>query len=276
MGYLDKKVREWGIDVRGTDRCNVTAWENGFKVNLDSFDGNAKHRQRTQLNVYTDGSKINGKTGSGVAVYEGTREIRAEHYRLPDGTTVFQAEVAAILKAAEALLQLSDQQLRYVKFFVDSQAAIMALANNFVTSKTVASAIKSLNLLAKRATSVTVVWIPAHKGHEGNERADVLAKRGAGSEESGRLVNVQQPMATIKQKIKDCVQEAWCAEWQGQPYANHSKTFYEGPNPGKARYVYKLARLELGRFVRIITGHNNLSFFQTKIGLYNNLSLIHI
>ena len=49
--------------------------------------------------------------------------------------------------------------------------------------------------------------------------------------------------------------------------ANHTKSFYAGPNPNKAKYVYKLARLELGRFVRIITGHNNLNFFQTKIGL---------
>ena len=49
--------------------------------------------------------------------------------------------------------------------------------------------------------------------------------------------------------------------------ANHAKSFYKGPNPRKAKYVYKLARLELGRFARIITGHNNLGFFQTKIGL---------
>ena len=49
--------------------------------------------------------------------------------------------------------------------------------------------------------------------------------------------------------------------------AHHSKNFYSGPNPGKAKFVYKLARLELGRFARIITGHNNLNFFQNKIGL---------
>ena len=49
--------------------------------------------------------------------------------------------------------------------------------------------------------------------------------------------------------------------------ANHAKGFYSGPNPNKAKFVYKLARLELGRFVRIITGHNNLNFFQAKLGL---------
>ena len=54
--------------------------------------------------------------------------------------------------------------------------------------------------------------------------------------------------------------------------ANHTKSFYSGPNPNKARFVYKLARLELGRFVRIVTGHNNLNFFQTKLGLYRDAS----
>ena len=41
--------------------------------------------------------------------------------------------------------------------------------------------------------------------------------------------------------------------------ANHSRSFYGGPNPSKAKFVdYKLARHELGRCIRIITGHNNL------------------
>lgn len=52
--------------------------------------------------------------------------------------------------------------------------------------------------------------------------------------------------------------------------ANHSKSFYGKPNPGKEKNVYKVARLELGRFVRIVTGHNNLNFFQNKIDLYHS------
>ena len=62
----------------------------------------------------------------------------------------------------------------------------------------------------------------------------------------------------------------WRKEWMEMKVANHAKGFYTGPNPGKAKYVCKLARLELGRLVRIITGHNNLNFFQHKLGLYNN------
>ena len=66
--------------------------------------------------------------------------------------------------------------------------------------------------------------------------------------------------------------DEWNKEWRVWPGANHSKSFYSGPNEGKAKFVYKLARLELGRFVRIITGHNNLNFFQTKLGLANDAS----
>ena len=76
-----------------------------------------------------------------------------------------------------------------------------------------------------------------------------------------------RPSSWLKGKIKECMYDEWTNEWVRYPAANHSKSFYAKPDPNKARYVYKLARLELGRFARIITGHNNLRFFQTKIGL---------
>ena len=68
------------------------------------------------------------------------------------------------------------------------------------------------------------------------------------------------------------MESEWRREWKENGMANHTKTFYDGPNKHKARHVYKLARLELGRFVRIVTDHNNLNFFQTKIGLWRNAS----
>ena len=61
--------------------------------------------------------------------------------------------------------------------------------------------------------------------------------------------------------------EKWTQQWQASISAQHSKYFYFSPNKSKARYVYKLARLELGRFIRIIIGYNNLNAFQFKLGL---------
>ena len=81
---------------------------------------------------------------------------------------------------------------------------------------------------------------------------------------------VAQPAASLKNQIETYVYKRWANCWQQAIGASHTKHFYFSPQKHKARYVYKLARLELGRFVRIVTGHNNLNSFQTKIGLFNN------
>ena len=163
--------------------------------------------------MYTDGSKLDDQTGSGVAVYKGNTEIRAEWYRLPQGTSVFQAEITAISKAAEVLTEAADTSMRFVKIFVDSQAAIMALGNTQVRSRAVEEAIDRLNVLADLVTSVTIVWIPAHKGYEGNERADVLAKRGSEETSLDRAVSVRNPVATVKGNIREGVLKEWREEW---------------------------------------------------------------
>ena len=102
------------------DGCRKIVWNQRFKINRDSFDGKAKHRQPTQYNVFTDGSKIDQQTGTGLVIYKGTKEINQNYFRLPDGTTVFQAEVTAIAKAAETLVQMNLEDMKYVKIFVDS------------------------------------------------------------------------------------------------------------------------------------------------------------
>ena len=253
-----------------SDRCSAVKWNGGFKVNLDSFSGESKHRTRTQFNIYTDGSKIDEQTGAGFTVIARGKEIMAKHYRLPNHATVFQAEITAIAMAARSIRTMSPPNLKFVKIFIDSQAAIMAVNNPMVTSKAVACAIDELNALAATTTALTLVWIPAHKGHEGNERADTLAKLGARSEDSNAAITVGKPLSTIKQDIKTAVYRDWQKQWLDHNEAHHTKGFYIGPNSSKAKYVYKLARLELGRFVRIITGHNNLNYFQHKLGLAPN------
>ena len=81
------------------------------------------------------------------------------------------------------------------------------------------------------------------------------------------MLRTGKPQATLKAGIRNGMYKEWGEEWNSMKMANHAKSFYGGPNPGKASFVYKLARMELGRLVRIVTGHNNLGFFQTKIGL---------
>ena len=44
-----------------------------------------------------------------------------------------------------------------------------------------------------------------------------------------------------------------------------TKLFYQKPDKNQAKYVLKLGRLELSRFIKIATGHNGLFYFKSKI-----------
>ena len=127
MKFLESKLKQYKINPQGSDRCHQVKWNDGFKINWDSFNGESKHRQLSQYNIYTDGGKLDGQTGAGLSICRGTEEIHHDWFRLPNGTTVFQAEVAAIARAAKALVGMRNEEIRFVKIFVDSQAAISAI-----------------------------------------------------------------------------------------------------------------------------------------------------
>ena len=91
-------------------------------------------------------------------------------------TTVFQAEIIAINEACKKFIDIKQSNMQYIKVFSDSQAAILALNSNTVTSSLVKQTIITLNLLADSTKRVEICWVKAHVGHHGNERADQLAR----------------------------------------------------------------------------------------------------
>ena len=83
----------------------------------------------------------------------------------------------AISAAAEKLLELGVRG-KNIRFFVDSQSAILALEKFTTKNSLVKQAKQNLNKLGL-LNKVLIQWIPGHEGHLGNEVADRLAKRGA-------------------------------------------------------------------------------------------------
>ena len=69
MKFLNDKLKEYQISPGQTDRCHELMWNTGYKINWDSFSGEAKHRALTQYNVYTDGSRLEEQTGAGLVIY---------------------------------------------------------------------------------------------------------------------------------------------------------------------------------------------------------------
>ena len=97
------------------------------------------------------------------------------------------------------------------------------------------TALEALNELTTRARKVPLVWIPAHKGHKGNERTDELAKLGCDRPDPDTSLRVHIPPSVLKTELKRRPYREWEHEWQSQTIAHHARSFYQKPCPQKAR-----------------------------------------
>ena len=256
MKYWTGLVEESGIEVDTLDVCDERVIDRKFTVNLDF------RRMRpitSELNIYTDGSKIDQRVGAGYVMYHFRSRIREEKFNLPEYATVFQAELLAIREAAIGLKQMGE--FRYVRILVDSQAALHSLILRRVESRLVMETITALNEAAEGRT-IILNWTMAHVGTTGNEYADELAKAGAIGE---NRLSVGVPRVEIKNRINTFIYSKWQAEFNAYDKARMGKSFYHGPDSCKAKYVLKLSRAHLARFIRIISGHNSLFYFRSKV-----------
>lgn len=211
-------------------------------------------RQLGNTTCYTDGSKM--ETGTGAGVYSGQLSLERTH-SLGNYCSVFLSEVYAVLDCADELVR-KDISRRQISILSDSQAALKAFTNPAVTSKLVWNCIERLNTLATN-NKVKLIWIPGHKGHEGNEKADELARMGSEQKFQGPEPAVGLPFSTIKQFLKEELIAKHLDYWRTLPGLRQAKEFIKKPDSRTTNELLKLTRNELRKVVGILTGHNTLN-----------------
>ena len=153
---------------------------------------------------------------------------------------------------------------RYLKLFSDSRAALQALNNSNVKSTVVQEAIDQLNLLGKYSERITLNWIKAHNNHKGNEYADIMAN--IASNCTQEHIHVPISYNLFKAHIKTAIYAEWIEQWQQDlSKYKHTRIFFPRMEPKYSKQILKLSRPDLNLLVEIITGHNNLKTFSTKI-----------
>ena len=130
-----------------------------------------------QVMIFTDGSKIPHKPSVGASWLCPAHNL-AETVSLNNLISNYSAEAIAIDKALESLITLPDKS-----FIICSDALSVLKAVTDPYHKTnnhyIYSIKKKINLLTDPLglnKEITLLWIPAHKGLEGNELADQLSK----------------------------------------------------------------------------------------------------
>lgn len=202
------------------------------------------------LKWYTDGSKSGSEVGCGIY---GEAPRKAISLNLGRHCSIFQAEVYAILECAFTNLQCNySNHTIYIQS--DSQAALLALSSDTMTSRLVENCRQILNDLGSR-NKVVLRWVPGHAEIEGNEKADELARVGAKGKYHGPEPFCGIPKSLTKLTLKTYCQYKTVQLWTNAPGMKHSKALIRAFSKKAASNALALSRNQLRNLVRVLTGH---------------------
>ncbi|XP_045540849.1 ribonuclease H-like [Papilio machaon] len=127
------------------------------------------------INIYTDGSKIEGTVGAALSIWDGAVETKTRKLKLDNCCTVYQVELLAINAATNIALATPGNY----NILSDSRSALQTLADPDDTHPLAEEARKNIRRIKTRGNTINLYWVKAHVGITGNERADALAKDAA-------------------------------------------------------------------------------------------------
>lgn len=198
--------------------------------------------------IYTDGSRNPDSKRVGFGMYVPDVNL-CQSRRLTDGTSIFSAELVALLWA---LWWVEEGGWKDVVICTDSLSALMALggAEGGVARKDITGEILiNIMNLERRGFNIGFVWVPAHVGVYGNERADQLAKESLDRD----VVDLRVPLGKMECRslIHEEIQRQWQKEWEedcrGRKLYNIQPSVQSRTRvPLSRQYDIKVTRLRLG------------------------------
>ena len=213
---------------------------------------------RGKLLVYTDGSKDPATERTGAAVYVPRHRIGIMK-RATDKLSVYVVEVLAILLALKWLINSDEKDAVILS---DSWSALTSM-ESFKSCRMdlILEVHTLLNVSRMTGRYVQFAWVPAHVGLEGNEDADILAKRSLKAEEI--QLDVCLGKSEAKAIIKDYCNKRWQNHWDTHELG---RSFYELQRMVGNSLIIGRSRREQVVMTRIRIGHSGLNATLHRIG----------
>jgi hypothetical protein len=120
-------------------------------------------------------------------------------------------------------------------------------------------------------TPVYLLWIKAHVGYPGNEKADELAKAGAKQDHLEHSASPRDitPLSFVRSILQEWLQDIWTHWWILTHPCRQTKIWFPIPDSRKSREIMKLDRISQGQLIRWITGHAFLRGHQNLVDPWN-------
>ena len=123
--------------------------------------------------------------------------------RLPGATSIFNAELHAILLALDVVRRSKEKHFLLLS---DSYSSLIALGGSHVDQDTIYKYLNTYSTLTNSCKTIILCWIPGHVGITGNETADRVAKAA-----------LSHPISPVKVSVIDflpCAKLPMRKEWQ--------------------------------------------------------------
>ena len=154
--------------------------------------------------LYTDGSKRHQSVACAFTINNAFFS-----FKLPDGVSVYTAELAAIL---EALKYVNNHRILRSLICTDSQSAVKALSRATIDGHPLVASILDLHYqVSESGLACTLVWIPGHSGIAGNVRADYWAGKAHDNPEVTRVAVGHQEYVPA---VRRCARSHFALLWQ--------------------------------------------------------------
>lgn len=198
--------------------------------------------------IYTDGSRIEGKVGAAVSIWEGGTEVKFRKLKLESYCTVFQAELYALEVATQWALENIKSEIWILS---DSRYALDLIKSGKVSHPLAYSIRKNIGAVRAQGRTIKLYWIKAHAGNEGNERADSLAKQAALNSKTAATYDAC-PVSYAKRMIRAETQNQWQQRYDEQTTASTTKFFL--PDVKKAHKIMVATEIT-PILTQILSGH---------------------
>jgi ribonuclease HI len=239
----------------------------------------ADAQSREQIKVYTDGSMHNGAVGAAATLIRRGKPPRTLRYHLgPDSShTVYEAELVGILLGLQ-LIRTEKRSNTSCAIGADNQAAIQALqAEETKPGQHIAAEILKLAEQIKKERKsdnygITIRWTAGHCGIEGNEKADLEAKRAAeGSSSNARELPkylrkpLRKSISALRQAYSDHANKEWTENWKSSERYKRLQTSDTVP-PHSSKFLkltsdHRITRKMASIMFQLRTGHIPLNSY---------------